>query len=191
MRNLTQILATTAVIAAAVFFSGVVVVPGRGRIQTARAEVWQIQHDMSATGVQISAAERIVAELTSLRDATRDFPYRIPDDHQMGEFLRDLGLILERAGMQNYIFQPRPAHTIEPARLPRGAPPQAVGIQVQPVLVQCEGRFGPLFAALRDMESLHRLSRIERLDAKADPERPGWLKVEMLITTFFWPVTKS
>lgn len=180
-----------AVIAAAVFFYGVVVAPGRGRIQTARAEVEQIQHDVSETGVQISAAERIVAELNALREATSSFHRRIPDDHQMGEFLRDLGLILERAGMQNYIFQPRPAHAIEAARLPHSAPPETAAIQVQPVLVQCEGRFGPLFEALREMESLPRLSRIERLDAKADPERPGWLKVEMLITTFFWPVAKS
>jgi hypothetical protein len=60
-------------------------------------------------------------------------------------------------------------------------------LQVQPVLVQCEGGFPGLFEALHGMEQMPRLSRVASLKVTADPKRPGRVKVEMLLDTFFLP----
>lgn len=159
--------------------------PGTLRLESVRAEVQRLNEEISANSVKLASLTSIHQEVLALRKQTSIFGKCVPGEHALGEFLRDLSMILERNGLENHIFQPRPSHAVGLECVPPGTEGVCANIQVQPVLVQCDGHFGGLFASLRDIERLARLSQVDTLKVSADPDHPGHLKAELLINTYF------
>ncbi|MEE8170885.1 MAG: type 4a pilus biogenesis protein PilO [Phycisphaerae bacterium] len=159
--------------------------PGASRLKVARADLRAKLQDIQAENERLADLERLDTEVAALRRRTQDFETRIPDEHGLGEFLRDLATILESNGLEKYTFQPRPAYPVLPEQLPNALHDVAAALRVQPVVVQFEGDFESLYAGLRMLEELPRLSHVETMKLSGDAERPGRIKVEMTLRTFF------
>lgn len=176
-----------AVLAVTGAFIGLALIPGNKKLQSARAELQAAQQTIWVEETRCANLTELALEVKKLRDATRNFLVRVPPKQDLGVFLEDVGQILNRNDIRNAILQPRPVVPIDVKTLPADSAEAAAGIQVSPVLVQFEGAFNPVFASLKEFEKLDRLARIETLTIKADPNRLGWLKVEMLVNIFFQP----
>lgn len=182
-----QIARVATVAATALAFCVLVLVPGERKLKTARGATQSLRDAIAAESIRYLSLEGLNQEVQRLRRGTRDFEDRVPTDHRLGDFLRDLAAVLQRSGMENHILQPRPVQAVLPQQLPAGCESQFAALRVQPVLVQCEGNFGGVCTSLRGLETLPRISRVASLKITADPSRPGRIKIEMLLDTFFLP----
>lgn len=182
--TMTRVLSVAAFAAA---FALLVLLPGNRKLKAARAESAALREQMEVEALQIECLDAVQQRVNLLREGTRDFSTSIPSEHRLGDFLRGLGGVLQRNGMENHILQPRPVHAVAAGAFPAACAATFAGMQAQPVLVQCEGRFSGVFDSLKDLEDLPRLSRVERLTLASDPAKPGKVKMEMLLETYFLP----
>ena len=175
-----NILVLSLIGAVTIAFGLCAVAPGHRRLSAARAETHQIESAMMAQAARIVAIDSLVAEVRELSEQTAHFDAAIPSEPDLGGFLTELTAILERNGLENQILQPRPAR------------PAAVGeVFVQPVTVQCEGRFESLFNAWREVELMNRLTQVERLHVRGDPEHPGRIRVEASLNVYYRTTRRS
>jgi len=168
-------------------FAWFALVPAEHRLKSARAESETLRGEIEEQSRQIALLRQLHDEVSQLERATGGFRLRVPRDHDLGEFLKDLAAMLEQNGFARYTFQPQMAKPVTAERMTPELVRAAPGLQVQPVVVQIAGEFESLFATLRELERMPRLSQIESLVLDADPEHPGRVKVEMLINTYFLP----
>ncbi len=190
MRRYSEVIPLVLVGVAAIAFVTLAILPARRRLGTAQAETARLQSEITAEGARLAALDSIHREVVMLRRRTGEFDRRVPIGPGLGEFLNDLAAVVERSGLQNHIFQPRPSHPAEPERLPRNIDPATVGVHVQPIMVQCEGHFDALFHALAAIENFARLTEFDNIKIASDPRRPGWLKIEMQMNIFFRPAAQ-
>lgn len=177
---------TVAVLLAATgAFAWYALVPAERRLQSARAEADQILGQIGEQSQQVLTLRQLHDEVQRLEQRVRDFRTRIPPEHELGVFLKELAAILERNGFAHYTLQPQPARPLAEGRLPADLLKAMPGLHTQPVVVQVAGDFDALFSALRELEQTPRLSQVESLSLEAREDHRGEIRVEILVHTFF------
>ncbi|MCG8406514.1 MAG: type 4a pilus biogenesis protein PilO [Phycisphaerales bacterium] len=128
----------------------------------------------------------LYASIVRLNEEMSNFRKRLPAERKFGEFLNDLSLCLERAKIEHYNIQPHQAQEVAPDKLPDELE-LAVNTTVLPVSVSFEGSFTGVFDFLTRLESLERLTHVESLNVVNNENRPGWVKVEIVLHTYHRP----
>ena len=170
-------------------FVGLGILPGHHRLAAARAETVQLQDDFAREDERLATLTALHSKVQALRANAEKFSRRIPADHRLGDFLGDLAVIFERHGLENHIFQPRPAVDAADQPLTAELARELPGLRIQPVLVQCEGSFAAFFASIKDLETKPRLTRIASARVDNAARTDGRLKIEMLVHIFYLPQT--
>lgn len=131
-----------------------------------------------------AAVRRLEAELQTVQARAVSFVTPIPSDSDVASLIRQLSGMLDGLG-------------ISEREITTGAAVKDEDVSSMPMSVRIAGEFGSVYAAVRWIEGLPRLVRVQRVKIEAD--RPGAkadvrktagrVKAELLIDVFFAPRT--
>lgn len=115
---------------------------------------------------------RLGEEVDALGAKTENFKARIPADSELGEFLQKLSQAAE-------------THGLRPDSIKPGDPEVYAEITALPIAMRVRGPFTAVFALIKELEAMPRLSQIDRLTTVSDEGAGGVVSVELDFKIFF------
>jgi Tfp pilus assembly protein PilO len=113
--------------------------------------------------------ERQVAES---KRKTAMFEKQLPKQVEWGQFLNDITLLRDQAGLRDCYI------------VPTGAKPNDLFVEF-PIQVKFEGDFLSVFAFLRQMEQMQRLTRVRDLTIKSKGSGSGVVEVQLSMNIYY------
>lgn len=163
-----------------------VLMPGMRELKSRHVAIGAEAEKVRAAQQSIGNLGGLYASIVELDRQMKDFRERLPADRQFGEFLNALAENMKLSGIDDYVVEPKPPREIDESRLPEEL--RIVrGTTVLPVRVTFDGGFAPVMEFVRLMEQLPRLSQVESMKVVNIEDRPGKLRVELLLHTFCRP----
>jgi Tfp pilus assembly protein PilO len=137
---------------------------------------------------QIAAAERelesnqartqirpiVEQKVNESRRKLERFDQRLPRQQDLGQFIGDITHLSQRSALRRWSTQthvPRPSDD----RL----------LSELPIELHFEGEFPGVFAFLRQMEQMPRLTRVRDLQVKSKPNTPGEVEVQVSLAIYY------
>lgn len=112
-----------------------------------------------------------------------DIHAQLPARRRFGEFLRDLSNYLEENGIADFLVEPQLPQPIDDQNVPTSLR-FVSGTHVLPVQLSFDCSAEQLVAFLDAVESLSRLSQVDKLLVKNHDSDPGRVSVELTITAY-------
>ncbi len=162
------------------------VVPGvrklRGQRDRVAAEAAQVRADQR----QLGNVSELYESIVELDKTMGDFRARLPEQRSFGDFLNSVSDNLKQAHVEGFSVHPKPAVELDESRLP---PPLAIakGTILLPVRISFDGTLAQVVDFQRRMEALPRLSHVESMKLTNDEDRPGVVRVDLLLITYCRP----
>lgn len=182
-----NLIAVGVVLLATAAFVWGLLLPGLDDLQDRQARIDREVAAVSAAQLAVGEVGDLYRSIRSLDEATSSFRKCLPAERKLGEFLSDLTQSLEASGISDYSIQPKPAFEVRSQDLPDGFKLVA-GTIVLPVNIAFQTEFGNLCAFLARIESLERLSHVESIEVKNREQRFGWLKAEVNLHIYQYPI---
>ncbi|HEV2293495.1 MAG TPA: type 4a pilus biogenesis protein PilO [Tepidisphaeraceae bacterium] len=132
--------------------------PGTARQHELRAQIDLKTREIESNRRETSIRNTLQLEVDELHRRLARFDKQLPRQVEWGQFLNDITLLRDQAGL-------RDCHII-----PTGAKPNDLFVEF-PIHVKFEGDFLSVFSFLRQMEQMQRLTRVRDLSMRT--KRPG------------------
>jgi len=177
--------AVIVVVLTAAFVLGLLT-PGVKKLKEARASAAQEVERVKEKQAALGNISELYASTVELGSQLQGFRHRLPRDRQFGEFLSYLSDGFRKCKIINYVVEPRPSMTI----VEEGVPDElklAVGTTVLPVRIEFQTDFPAMVKFLDYLEKNRRLSHVESLKLINDEMKPGRIKADIVVHTYFRP----
>lgn len=149
----------------------------RPQMATARGLASDIEAERAALATRVGALQLIEQarnETAVLSARLTNFAQRIPNEPQVGDFIKELARLAQNRRLQ--------ADTVEP-----GEPVRTGDFVALPIAIKARGSFTGIHGLLADIEQLPRLTRFEQFKAVVDPEHPTLVTAEFNLKIFYLP----
>ena len=165
-----QLITASVVVAMCSAYAGLIHLPGVKRQKAMQQRVQAAEARLAATPPDIEAAQRELAQAQQrLADETKALPERIDSSSLLG----DLADALDRPALRE-------------GQITQADAKGYANYGIQPVHMEFRGDFSDAFMALREIESLARPIRIERLELIGSPdESSGAIEAVVQISAFY------
>ncbi len=121
---------------------------------------------------ETSIRNMLQLEVDDLRRRLARFDKQLPRQVEWGQFLNDITLLRDQAGL-------RDCHII-----PTGAKPNDLFVEF-PIHVKFQGDFLSVFSFLRQMEQMQRLTRVRDLTVKTKAPGSGLVDVSLSMNIYY------
>jgi Tfp pilus assembly protein PilO len=131
---------------------------------------WDLQQDQTQTG-KLPEVEK---DIKALQQRVKLFDKKLPRQHDVTPFMRDVAKIKQEAALKNLVYAPgnKPRRTDEFAECP--------------YKFTFDGDFqSGLLEFLRRTEDMQQLTRIQKLDIKSNESHDGQVKVDLTMNIYF------
>ncbi len=167
--NLAMVLLVAAITAA---FMLVVYRQQSKVLESYRAQAHQTRLAMERDSQKSRQVPLMVREIESMKQRfNKDWDRRLPQRQELGAFLREIAGNLAQSNLSNTITQP-------------GNPTKGALYNRLPITMKFEGEFTSLTNFLRNIDSMSRLTRIDRLTIKP-AEKEDSLDIELGMNIYF------
>lgn len=160
--------------------------PGVRRLEAARADAAQQVERVREKQAALGSVSDLYSSILDLGRQMFDFRKRLPSDRQFGEFLNYLSDSFRRCKIENYVVEPKPALLIDDSSVPEDLTLLA-GTTVLPVRIEFQTDFPSMVKFLNRLEKNTRLSHVESISLVNDELKPGSVKADMVLHTYFHP----
>lgn len=156
----SSVLWTLGIAGATVAFVGVVTLGQYRSLDAIKDHIAAEQARLNASRNSPRSIATLQTDVAALAKQTGDFDRQIPREPDLGEVLRSLAQFAE-------------AHDLRPDSIKPGEPTAFNKVSVLPVEVRIRGTFPAIFAMVRDIEAMPRLTHVVRCDITADEQPQG------------------
>lgn len=146
--------------------------PSIARQVELRAQLDLKTRELESNRRETAIRETLQIEVDDLRYRLARFDKQLPRQVEWGQFLNDITLLRDQAGL-------RDCHII-----PTGAKPNDTFVEF-PIHVKFEGDFLSVFSFLRQMEQMQRLTRVRDLTVKAKQPGSGVVDVSLSMNIYY------
>lgn len=160
--------------------------PGVQKLDAARNDAAQQVERVKEKQAALGSVSDLYASILELGRQMMDFRKQLPSDRQFGEFLNYLSESFRRCHIENYVVEPKPALIIEKTSVPEDLTLLA-GTTVLPVRIEFQTDFPAMVKFLNRLEKNTRLSHVESIKLVNDEVKPGRVKADMVLHTYFHP----
>lgn len=135
-----------------------------------RTEKEQLTRQMADKRLAEENIEKMKASVRSTADEIANINRQIPEDADIGAFLKQLAGLMNKRGVVLILVQPQ--QTIK----------EKLCLKV-PVRVSCRGSFANLYGLLRDLDTMSRLVVVERMNL-GKPGESGYCQLDLTALVF-------
>lgn len=146
--------------------------PGTARQAQLRAQIDLKSRELESNRRETAIRETLQDEVDRLRYHLARFDKQLPQHVEWGQFLNDITLLRDQAGL-------RDCHII-----PTGAKPNDLFVEF-PIHVKFEGDFLSVFSFLRQMEQMQRLTRVRDLTVRTKQPGSGVVDVSLSMNIYY------
>ncbi|MBN8644770.1 MAG: type 4a pilus biogenesis protein PilO [Planctomycetes bacterium] len=158
-----------------------VIRPAVSHMSTLEREIAEQRAELTRPGSAPETIERLARELTALRALGSERMTPIPKESGVAALVKDLSEAFDALGLKQREISTGTARTTEEA-------------SSLPMSISLNGPFPEIYKAVRRVESLDRLVRVQRLrmalpapSARDTIDRGGQVKADLLIDVFYAP----
>ncbi len=167
-----QTLAVLGIVVVAIVAAGLLVFLPQGRKlkhldQRTAAQKRRLEADADRAAV----VPALLREIEASKRHYKDFDRRLPEQKELGGFLRDIASHLTACDLSNQLIEP-------------GNPTRSELFHTLPIIMRFRGSYLDIARFLRELEQMERLARVERLNIVNDPNDPE-LEAELQINIYF------
>lgn len=148
-----------------------VYVPQARKLQRLRSQIAFRQTTLTDDSEKASVVPAMLQRVEAMKRRYKDFDRRLPKRKELGGFLREISSHLAGEGLSNQLIEP-------------GNPSQAKLFHTLPIIMRFHGRYLDLAAFLKQLESMERLTRVQKLKVVRSKET-NTLDIEMQINIYF------
>jgi Tfp pilus assembly protein PilO len=148
--------------------------PENARLEGARLRIANAESELQQDQDRAKNLPKVEAEIAALRQRVARFDKELPRLPNMVQFINDVTRISQDASLKQFrwILDTKPRVSDQ--------------MTEQPVLISFEGDFqSGVLQFLRGTEQMQRLTRVRKLDLKADDARDGQVKAELTMNIYF------
>ena len=163
-------------LAAAGVGTAVFYVPQQRELNGLRTEISRENLKLANAAKQTEAVPKLVGHVEQMKKLYSNFDRRLPQQKELGGFLREISGNLEQGTLANQVIEP-------------GSPTQAELFHTLPIVLRFRGSYLSLARFLERLEDMERLTRVQKLVLRGgsgptvgDPEK---LNVEVLMNIYF------
>jgi type IV pilus assembly protein PilO len=135
-----------------------------------RSEKEQLTRQMDDKRRAEESIEKMRASIRTTADEVANINRQIPEEGDIGTFLKQLDGLVNKRGVALMSIQPQPAIK------------EKLCLKI-PVRVSCRGSFVSLYNLLRDLDTMSRLVVVERM-ALGKPEESGYCQLDVTALVF-------
>jgi Tfp pilus assembly protein PilO len=127
--------------------------------------------ELTADQSQTDRLPRVTSELAALKRRLAGFK-KLPDDPQYGQFIREVNQAVQRTALQKFNEVPGKATRLDL-------------FSEQPIVLTFQGSFPSVFAFIRQLEDMERLTRLRDVTITTiDPEK-GTVDVKLSVNIYY------
>jgi Tfp pilus assembly protein PilO len=146
--------------------------PSTARLYALRGQIDLKAREIDANRQETAIRNKLQLEVDELQRRLARFDKQLPRHVEWGQFLNDITLLRDQAGL-------RDCHII-----PTGAKPNDLFVEF-PIHVKFEGDFLSVFSFLRQMEQMQRLTRVRDLTVRAREPGSGVVDVSLSMNIYY------
>ncbi len=146
--------------------------PTTGRMSDLRAQIETKARELESNQVRTKVRPEVEQMVKDKRRLLAKFDKQLPRHVEWGQFLNDITLLRDQAGL-------RDCHII-----PTGAKPNDLFVEF-PINVKFQGDFLSVFSFLRKMEQMQRLTRVRDLAVIAKQPGTGVVDVKLSMNIYY------
>ncbi|MCG3179282.1 MAG: hypothetical protein BIFFINMI_01616 [Phycisphaerae bacterium] len=155
-----------------VTFLFVVFLPQRRDLKRLHQERDEAVQSLDRDKEKAKELAKLRGDVRQMEDRLSFFDQRLPDQQELGEFLRDVSRYAQFAGLKQATFQPRNVSQSE------------LHLEM-PIDMKFTGRFLSLCNFLRQTKSMTRLTHVQTLTVSNDKDLKGDCGIELVMTIYF------
>jgi len=154
-----------------------VYLPQQRQLNSLKTAIGQEKLRMAENAQQCSAVPAMIRQVQDLKKRYGNFDQRLPQQIELGGFLREISGNLSQENLANQLIQPQ-------------SPKQAELFHTLPIMLRFRGTYMSLAGFLRRLSEMERLTQVERITINESQEEPKsgepWqLDVEVLMNIYF------
>ena len=146
--------------------------PENNRLSSLHEDIHLRQRQLQANQTQASLLPQVQVQVEQLRKKLADFGKAMPKQPDLGQFIREVTQLSQRAALRKVSVQP-------------GVPRRCELFCELPITLQFEGEFMSVFAFLQQAEDMQRLTRIHGLSIKSKDLTHGQVEVQLSMNIYF------
>lgn len=146
--------------------------PATARLADLRSQIEAKSRELKSNQVRTKVRPEVEQMVNDSRRKLARFDKQLPRHDEWGQFLNDITLLRDQAGL-------RDCHII-----PTGARPNDLFVEF-PINVKFQGDFLSVFSFLRQMEQMQRLTRVRDLTVKARQPGSGVVDVSLSMNIYY------
>lgn len=146
--------------------------PSMARQAELRQQIDVKTRELASNERETAIRHTLEREVADKRSRLARFDKQLPRQVEWGQFLNDITLLRDQAGLRN-------CHII-----PTGAKPNDLFVEF-PILVKFQGDFLSVFSFLRQMEQMQRLTRVRDLTVTAKNPGSGVVDVTLSMNIYY------
>jgi Tfp pilus assembly protein PilO len=150
------------------------IMPENARLDAARQRIAKAEAELQQDQDRAKSLPKVEAEIAGLRLRVARFDKQLPPQLNLAQFINDVTRISRDASLKNlsWHLDSKPRRSNQFTELP--------------ILFTFEGDFqSGILQFLRDTEDMQRLTRVRKLDLKADVAHDGQVKAELTMNIYF------
>lgn len=151
-------------------FAGGVFYPQYRKVRQLRHQIVQAEQKLQHDRALAETVPDLAREVEQLRRQHSNFDRRLPQQKELGEFLREISTTIAAERLTNQVIEP-------------GSPTTGPLYNNLPIIMEFDGSFRGLANFLTQIDQMERLTRIERI--RIEPSDDGQLQVEMQLNIYF------
>jgi len=160
------------VAAAMVASATIVVFVRQGRqLDQLHARIAAQENDLKAEADKVAVVPDMIRQVETLKDHYSGFDRKLPKSKELNEFLLQISKSLSQAKLSNQSIEP-------------GNPTKQDYFNTLPIIMRFHGTYLSLADFMSNMESMERLSRVQKLIVASD-EKSKDLNIELQMNIYF------
>jgi Tfp pilus assembly protein PilO len=153
-----------------------VYLPQHRKLQQFRVEIVQQQNQLTENATKAAVVPEMVRQVEGLKHYYRNFDRRLPQQKELGGFLREISTCLSEEKFANQFIEP-------------GRPTRQELFHNLPIILRFKGSYTSLANFLKRLDRMERLTRVQKLtigggDGAVEASERD-LNVEVLLSIYF------
>ena len=162
-----------AVVALVVAFYALGFRPLTHRLSLLRWQIAQRQRDVTAGRNETRVLPDIAGEVQRLESRLERSHKSIPPQQELPQFIKDITQLSQQSNLKKFKYEP-------------GVPTRGEQVRELPIKLQFEGDFTNVYAFLRNVEEMPRMTRVRGMQIKAkDRDKGGQVHVQLSMNIYF------
>jgi Tfp pilus assembly protein PilO len=147
--------------------------PLTGRLGDLRGRITQRQRDVVAGRNETRVLPDVAGEVKRLQARLDRSHKSIPPQQELPQFIKDITQLSQQSNLKKFKYEP-------------GVPARVEQVRELPIKLQFEGDFTNVYAFLRNVEEMPRMTRVRGMQIKArDRETSGHVQVQLAMNIYF------